>query len=182
MAAGGVSVYPARGVCPVRAVSPRRGILLLRSRKKGVTPCRRPRPVFPRNPSLLGFRRFWVSGVGKKRCQNSKMRFGGLFWTLFDDFLLFFLVLARRENIVIYTDFVPLARKKFFLQHAESCVNTSVFVRSGQKHCKYRDFRYQKQKTPQNHGFQPWLSFCFCAGVGVRNGPGASSPLCQTSN
>ena len=66
---------------------------------------------------------------------------------------LIFLLRAKSQYIVIYSVFVPLAWKKYILQHAENCINTSVFARHSKKHCKYRDFCDQKQKTSQI----PWF-------------------------
>jgi len=46
-----------------------------------------------------------------------------------------------------------MAWKKYILQHAENCINTSVFARHSKKQCKYRDFCDQKQKASQI----PWF-------------------------
>jgi hypothetical protein len=49
----------------------------------------------------------------------------GTFWRMFAVFV----VSAKSQNIVIYSVFVPLAWKKYFLQHGAKCVNTTVFAR-----------------------------------------------------
>ena len=50
------------------------------------------------------------------------------FWTLVGGFRRFSSGFKRR-NTVIYGVFVRLAWQKYILQHAENCVNTTVFVR-----------------------------------------------------
>ena len=50
---------------------------------------------------------------------------------ILDTFWPIFAVFSRAKTLIylIYSVFVPLAWKKYFLQHAENCVNTSVFAR-----------------------------------------------------
>ena len=55
----------------------------------------------------------------KKRCFLEFIL--GTFWPMFAVFL----VRAKSENTLIYGGFVPLAWKKYFLQHAENRVNTT---------------------------------------------------------
>ena len=69
----------------------------------------------------------------------------------------FFLVRAKSKNTVIYRGFVSQAWKKYILQGAENCVNTSVFARRWPKHRKYRGF-----VLPRRH--KHWYSQCFVLG------------------
>ena len=86
-------------------------------------------PTPPQNPS--GWMCFLIfRGPGwKKRTIKLQDAFWISFWALVGGFLLFFLVRAKSHSTVIYSVFVPLACKKYFLQHAENCVNTSLFAR-----------------------------------------------------
>ena len=91
---------------------------------------------------------------------------GGSKW-----FFPFFLVRAKSKNTVIYRGFVSQAWKKYILQGAENCVNTSVFARrwpkntvntvifatKGTTHRKYRRF-----VLPRRH--KHWYSQCFVLG------------------
>ena len=72
-------------------------------------------------------------------------------------FFRFFLVRAKSKNTVIYRGFVSQAWKKYILQGAENCVNTSVFARRWPKHRKYRGF-----VLPRRH--KHWYSQCFVLG------------------
>ena len=100
-----------------------------------------------RNGMLGNFGSFWIKLKFQDAFRRSIL---GTSWRFFTIFLL----LAKRENTVIYSVFLLLTWKKSFLQHAENYVNTSVFARSGpkniantvifatrgKKHCKYRGF------------------------------------------
>ena len=79
-------------------------------------------------PKILGgVFMFFGAGAWKKtiKLQDAFCR---SYWSLFGGFLLFVFARAKSQNTVIYNVFVPLAWKKYFLQHAENCLNTSVFV------------------------------------------------------
>ena len=70
------------------------------------------------------------SGSGVKKTDDKIARcfldiILGTCWRIFAVFL----VRAKSHSTVIYSVFVPLACKKYFLQHAENCVNTSLFAR-----------------------------------------------------
>ena len=98
-----------------------------------------PNPFPSRSFTLLGFRRFFGVRGREKRCQTSKMRFGGPFWTLFDDFLLFFWCSPSSKK-VSFT--MVLWHEKKFL--AENCVNTVFLLGPGQKPI----FAIRSTKTP----------------------------------
>jgi len=64
-----------------------------------------------------------------------------------------FLVRAKSENTLIYGGFVPLAWKKYFLQHAENRVNTTVFCQAlAKKHIvdRYREIATRSKKDRIN--------------------------------
>ena len=71
-------------------------------------------PTPPKSFTLLGFKRFWGSGVGKKdakipRCVSE------VILDTFGRFLTNFLVLAECKNTIIYNVFVPFGLKKVHL-------------------------------------------------------------------
>ena len=73
------------------------------------------------------FSRFWGPQVCAPWVKQG-LRLGGPFWALFGVFLQFFSARASGQNIVkhcavIYNVFATFAWKKYFLQHAENCVN-----------------------------------------------------------
>ena len=61
----------------------------------------------PKSFTLLGFKRFWESGVGKKDAKIPRCVSEVILDTL-GRFLTDFPVLAKRKNTVIYNVFVPL--------------------------------------------------------------------------
>ena len=68
-----------------------------------------------------------------------------------------FLVRAQSENTLIYSGFVPLAWKKYFLQHAENRVNTTVFCQAlAKKHIvdRYREIAISKKDRINVLGFR----------------------------
>ena len=108
-------------------------------------------PNLSQNPSVpLCFAFFW----GQKKTIKLQDAFWRPCWALFAVFS----VRAKSQNTVV---FVPLAWKKYFLQHGENFVNTNVFARHWPKNTvttmmfatrgkkkqgKYRGFGFPRHK------------------------------------